>query len=192
MFHLIQTQNPGKVEIYNEPDERRVKRPKVKHDRVSRECLLYSRAEGVAVTSHLIYNGLAHIAINPKYNHCFFEAVLCLFPPPISVNGIVYTAYHLRLQLCKYMIDNYKECTDILRDRLVAYETSLGHFINRFAAFDEWGEEILLKVICHMWKVQVTVLDVTDFQLMRHYGTDTLTNNVIVYNGNSHYSGTGN
>lgn len=63
----------------------------------------------------------------------------------------------------------------------------------KFLSYKEWGEEYLLKIICHMWNMRITVLDVTDDNLMRHYGgyNGFPSDNMIVYNGNSHYSGTG-
>ena len=135
------------------------------------------------------------MAVSSELNHCFFEAILCNVQPPTDILNS-YTANHLRLQMCMYMIENPELCLNLLEVRLAGWDTSLYHFISKFLRFNEWGEHSLLLVIASMWNTTITVLDVTRNDFYETYAGDNEKHDhisddiVIIYNGNSHYTGT--
>lgn len=197
LFHLIfiQTDKEGIQETPNPPEPPGDEDDMIdltEHNIMSLECNLINRDEAIQVQEQLNTLDRCHVPVSQTLYHCLFEAVLCNLQPPFYPQQ--YTGFDLRLQLCMYMIKNHEMCTNILKLRLIAYDTSLYWFILKFMDFQEWGEEILLHIICKMWKITIAVLDPTHENFFRHYGLEddmTYENFVIIYNGANHYTGTG-
>lgn len=161
---------------------------KIVHNQMSRDCLLYSRNEGKRVATQLKKLNRVHIPVSQAMHHCYFEAILCQLNSPT-----LYTSYHMRLQMCMYIIENYQECLKILQFRLVGFNTCLYLFIKKFIDFNEWGEESLTPIICNMWGISISVLNIFHRDPYNNYGGKTVSKDVvIIYNGSSHYTGTGN
>ena len=177
----------GEEEEESDVDEPEQPKKRVQHNQVSRDCILYSKKEGNRVSSHLKKLNRVHIPVSKTTHPCYFDAILCqVNTPPL------YTSYHMRLQMCMYMIEHYQDCIDILQYRLVGYNTSLYLFIKKFIDFYEWGEETLTPIICKMWGISISVLNIFNTDPFNNYNCDTVSKDVIIiYNGSSHYTGTG-
>ena len=122
-------------------------------------CNLIDNDEAIRMKELLKVEDRRYVPVSQEYHHCLFEAILCNMYPPVAPD--LYTAYHLRLQTCMFMVKNHKVCTHLLKHRLQSCDTSLYHFILKFLNFKEWGEENLIPVICKMWKISISVLDPT-------------------------------
>ena len=165
----------------------------IKHNTISRECILFSEDEGLAVGRLLKKKNLVHIYTDPQFGDCFYEAILTSLSTPTVPE--IYTATHLKWQICMFMINNYEHTTKQLKLRLQAFSTSLAQYIEKFMALDEWGEDWLLYIVHSMWKKKITIIDVTSEQTLKHYGkhkTLKAADIVLIYNGNDHFTGTGN
>ena len=189
IFCFAQTEvRMGELESSEDESEPAAKRCRVRHNAVSRDCVLYSKAEGLLIAQHLKHLNRVYIPINGDYHHCYFEAILCQVESPV-----VYTSYHLRLQTCMYMIENYPESLELLQWRLVGYNTSFYLFVKKLLNFYEWGEEYLTPIICKMWQVPITIIDLSDKDIYKNFGSDTVSEHIVlIYNGSTHYTGTGN
>ena len=175
-----------------EPDQAAIEKKSkkgVKTNQISEQCIFYSAKEGDEVGRHLQQLQRVHIPVPQKHHHCYFDAILCQVDSPL-----LYTAYHLRLQTCMYMIQNYQECLEILQFRLVGFNTCMYKFIERFIDFNEWGEEALTPIISKMWNTPISILNIFHTASpYNNYGSDTVSDDIVlIYNGENHYSGTGN
>lgn len=108
----------------------------------------------------------------------------------------IYTARHLQLQICMYMIEHHAEVTKRLKENLQADGTSLAHFIFKHSKNGMWGEECMLWVVHDMWNINISVINVTlaHHQPLTHYSKyqDFLCSDIyIIFNGTGHYTGTG-
>ena len=170
--------------------------PHVKHNAMSKECLLYSAKEATAVKKYLDQKNLTYIPTDPSIGDCFYESILTGFGTFCEEKGKLYTGSDLRLQLCHFMLKFPEMCRDLLIDRLISFNTSLYHYVRRLMKPKEWGEAWLLHILYAMWNLNSTVIDVTMSGHLIHYGSKDhasleTADIVIIYNGDDHYSGTG-
>ena len=167
-----------------------------KHNTMSLDCILWSEKEAHAVKKYLDKIHKSYIRTEPD-GDCFYEAILISLTPPFDPQtGWAYTANDLRLQICSYMLNHPKKCSELLYLRLQAFGTSLYHFILKMMDKDEWGETCLLHIVHEMWELNCTVIDVHQNPPLLHYGGPEhhslrSADIVIVYNGCNHFTGTG-
>lgn len=177
--------------------KKRKKKKPTKLSNMIRHCILYNSIEANLILKCLKPLQKTYIRTPSSLGDCLFEAVLTSLATPVDPQQGVYTAFHLRLQVCMHMINNYERMLTLepVKLFLQAECTSLYHCVQKSMEEDFWADHTLLHVIHDMWKVNLSMINVWQRNtLSYHYGTHTdilQSDIVIIYNGHNHFTGTG-
>ena len=197
----------GKDVMIDEDIPYEVDKKKYKMDQMAKDCYLRSKQESTNLRNILKRQCRNYKYVKTPIDHglCLYESILISAHEWLNQlpNFENYTSVHLKYDILMFIINNFDN-TQLLSEIMIGaisevmlHGVSLKAWILYYLHSEQWRDyTTLLEIICHMCRINFTVINFSgnlDSHLLL-FGTHSDSKDAdayIIYNGSTHYAGTG-
>ena len=198
---ILPTENPpsDKAVDYTDTED--------KQNDASLDCLLRNATEGHYIKYLLQPTGKKYVTTDWTMDLCVYESIVNSLYSTISQDEHLlknYTGPDLKYQMLVYILENYykdEKLRDVLNNHMAEIFLlggSLCTWVEKMMKTITWGDLELINVISLILKLKISILDFgggTTNIVTWHFGNQKsikTVDMVLLYNGSTHFTGTGN